>query len=78
MHRHGFCQGFSAAGLRGSHATFSSQIVSTLTNAASACWLAQPARLSRGGVPYKHLLLGSLAASPLRVYAILNYTLGVG
>ena len=66
MHRHGFCHGSGAAGLRRSHATLSSQIVLTLTTAASACWPAPPANLSRGGEHYKHLLLSSRAASPLR------------
>ena len=38
----------------------------------------KPASLSRGGEHYNHLLLKSRPASPLRAYAILNYTLGVG
>ena len=76
--RHGFCHGSGAAELRRSHASLSSQMCLTLTTAASACWPATPASLSSGGECYNHLLLNSRAASPLRAYAILNYTLGVG
>ncbi|PZC80765.1 hypothetical protein B5X24_HaOG213989 [Helicoverpa armigera] len=44
----------------------------------SACWPAQPASLSRGGEGFNYLRLSSQAASPLRAYAVLNCTLGVG
>ncbi|KAH9630902.1 hypothetical protein HF086_014643 [Spodoptera exigua] len=50
----------------------------TPITAASACWPAKPASLSHGDVRYNHLLLSSRAAPPLRAFAILKNTLGVG
>ncbi|KAH9634558.1 hypothetical protein HF086_006183 [Spodoptera exigua] len=50
----------------------------TPITAASACWPASPASLSHGDVRYNHLLLSSRAAPPLRAYANLKNTLGVG
>ncbi|KAH9637240.1 hypothetical protein HF086_006884 [Spodoptera exigua] len=50
----------------------------TPITAASACWPASPASLSHGDVRYNHLLLSSRAAPPLRAFAILKNTLGVG
>ncbi|CAH0700116.1 unnamed protein product [Spodoptera exigua] len=50
----------------------------TPITAASACWPASPASLSHGDVRYNHLLLSSRAGPPLRTFANLKNTLGVG
>ena len=53
-------------------------IVADVFNAHRRCHAKPRQAEAAVGECYNHLLLNSRAASPLRAYAILNYTLGVG